>query len=485
MDAEALKLVFDIGETIAVEFKRCGNGIESDTYETVCSFLNRFGGDIYLGVQDNGEVSGVSEKVAPDLVKNFIKNVNNPNMLQPTVYLEPRIIRYKDKTIIHIHIPPSSEVHSYKKDIFDRVDDADVKVTATSQIAAMYIRKQNVYTEKKVLPYLQLEDLRLDLLPRIKQMAINNAGGKHPWKSMNDEEVLKSAGLYGKDAATGESGYNLAAAMLLGKDSIILSVAPGYRTDALLRKVNVDRYDDRLIVETNLVESYDLLMGFAEKHLWDKFYIENDTRMSLRNIIAREMLVNTLIHREMTSSYIAKFVIEKDRMFVENANRATHDGVLTPDDFEPNPKNPIIASFFRNIGLSDQLGSGVRNLFKYGKLYSGAEPKIMDGDVFRIIMPLNDGYSFDMSTRNDDKKGAIKKSDKKRAIKKSDKRLSNMDKIIDFMKEKRAYKNTEIAEMLEMNISYTRKMLKELIKEGKIETAGANRNRVYIVKRSK
>lgn len=37
-------------------------------------------------------------------------------------------------------------------------------------------------------------------------------------------------------------------------------------------------------------------------------------------------------------------MIEKDRMFVENANRATHDGVLTPDDFEPNPKNPIIAS---------------------------------------------------------------------------------------------------------------------------------------------
>lgn len=154
MDVEAMKQVFGIGETIAVEFKRCGNGIESDTYETVCSFLNRFGGDIYLGVQDNGEVNGISENAAPELVKNFIKNINNPNMLQPTVYLEPKIIKYEGKTIIRIHIPPSSEVHSYKKDIYDRVDDADVKVTATSQIAAMYIRKQNVYTEKKILPYL-------------------------------------------------------------------------------------------------------------------------------------------------------------------------------------------------------------------------------------------------------------------------------------------------------------------------------------------
>ncbi|MCP1101392.1 ATP-dependent DNA helicase RecG [Aequitasia blattaphilus] len=482
MDAKAMKQVLDVGETIAVEFKRCGNGIESDTYETVCSFLNRFGGDIYLGVKDNGEVRGVSEKVAPELVKNFIKNINNPNILQPTVYLEPKIIKYEGKTIIHIHIPPSSEVHSYKKDIYDRVDDADIKVTATSQIAALYIRKQNIYTEKKVFPYLELEDLRLDLLPRIKQMAINHAGGKHPWESMNDEDVLKSAGLYGKDAVTGKAGYNLAAAMLLGKDSMILSVAPGYRTDALLRKVNVDRYDDRLIVETNLVESYDLLMGFAEKHLWDKFYLEGDRRMSLRNIIAREMLVNTLIHREITSSYIAKFVIEKDRMFVENANRATHDGVLTPDDFEPNPKNPIIASFFRNIGLSDQLGSGVRNLFKYGKLYSGTEPKIIEGDVFRIVMPLDDEYSFDMNTKISDKKSAIKISDKKSAIKTSNKKSKNYVRILAYMKNRQAYKTKEIAEVLGIQSPQTRSLLNDLVKQGKIEALGENRNRTYKLK---
>ena len=59
--------------------------------------------------------------------------------------------------------------------------------------------------------------------------------------------------------------------MLLGRDDVIKNICPAYRTDALLRKVNVDRYDDRLIVETNLIESYELLMKFAEKHLWDKF----------------------------------------------------------------------------------------------------------------------------------------------------------------------------------------------------------------------
>lgn len=44
MDSNAIRTILEIGETIAVEFKRCGNDIENDVYETVCSFLNRFGG---------------------------------------------------------------------------------------------------------------------------------------------------------------------------------------------------------------------------------------------------------------------------------------------------------------------------------------------------------------------------------------------------------------------------------------------------------
>lgn len=209
---------------------------------------------------------------------------------------------------------PVPEVHSYKKVIYDRVDDADVKVTATGAIAQMYIRKQNIFTEKKIYPYARMSDLRLDLLPKIRMMARNNApNGKHSWTSMGDEELLKSAGLYGYDIATGESGFNLAAIMLLGRDDVILNVAPAYVTDALVRKVNVDRYDDREIIKTNLVESYDQLLEFARKHLPDKFFLEDTTRKSLRNIIVREMVGNTLMHREFTSSYTAKFVIEKDK----------------------------------------------------------------------------------------------------------------------------------------------------------------------------
>lgn len=315
MTEEKLISVLELGENTAVEFKRCGNGIESDTYETVCSFLNRFGGDIFLGVLDDGTVEGVSELAASDIIRNFIKMVNNPDIINPTVYLVPEKIMYERKCVIYIHVPPSSEVHRYKKVIYDRVDDADVRITSTSQIASMYIRKQNVFTEKKIYPYVKKEHLRLDLLSLCRRRAINKRQD-HPWKNMTDEELLKSAGLLSEDFATGEKGFNLAAVMLLGKDEVIQSICPAYKTDAILRKVNKDRYDDRVMVKTNLIESYEALMGFAKKHLWDKFYLEDSLNVSLRDNITREMLTNMLIHREFTSPYIAKFIIEEDRMYV-------------------------------------------------------------------------------------------------------------------------------------------------------------------------
>lgn len=468
MDKQKFESILQVGETIAVEFKRCGNGIENDVYESVCSFLNRFGGDIFMGVLNDSTVIGVSEKAAGDMIKNFIKVISNPIMFSPTIYLVPEIILYEGKTIIHVRVPVSAEVHSFKKEIYDRVDDSDVKVTATSQLASLYIRKQSIFTEKRIFPYVSIDDLRLDLLPRIRKMATNSIEGIHGWESMSDEELLRSAGLYGTDRATGEKGYNLAAVMLLGKDDVIRDICPAYETDALVRKINVDRYDDRETVRTNLIESYDQLMDFARKHLPDKFFLEGTERKNLRNIITREMIGNTLIHREFTSSYTAKFVIEKKRMYTENASRSAGDGVITPENMEPNPKNPIIASFFRNIGWSDRLGSGVRNLFKYSKYYSGQEPEFVEGDVFRIIVPLDEEYSFDAAKSKD-------KDDTSTFGKSSE------DILLSLVCKNPDIKTKEISEILHWTPNQVKYGVKKLKDEKKIKREGSNRDGYWLI----
>ena len=50
-EADSLELI-KIGESTTVEFKKSTIDITKDVYETVCSFSNRDGGHIFLGVKD-------------------------------------------------------------------------------------------------------------------------------------------------------------------------------------------------------------------------------------------------------------------------------------------------------------------------------------------------------------------------------------------------------------------------------------------------
>ena len=390
MDTEKFKSDLMIGETSSVEFKRCGNEVEHDVFESICAFLNRFGGDVYLGVLNDGTVVGVNAQSAAAMMKNIVNVVGNPNVFKPSPYIEVESFVWEDKTVIHVHVPISGDVHSYRGDIYDRMGEVDVKVRATAQIADLYMRKKGIYTEREVFPRLKLDDFRLDLLPLVRREAQNHLtdGKRHPWMDMDDEALFRASGLIDEDKASKETGFNLAAVLLLGKDETLMRICPQYETDALLRIVNVDRYDDRRIVRTNLLESYDELLEFSRKHLPAPFFLEEDKRLNLREIIVREMVANLLIHREFTSLDKSEFVIEHDRMYTSNPCNPMQDGRVTPENVRPRAKNPIIAGFFREIGRADRLGSGVRNLYKYSKDYGGADPIFTEGNNFVISVSL-------------------------------------------------------------------------------------------------
>lgn len=390
---KVIETLLTIGENIVIEFKRAGNGPEHDTYESICAFLNRRGGDVLLGVADDGEVLGVSPKAAPDMVRQIVNVMNDPNLWEPRIAVYPEIVVYHGKTIIRIHVPTGPDVYRFKGKCYDRVNDADVVLRGTTPIADMFIRKREIYTERRVYPFVTKSDLRLDLLPAIRNMVLSAHGPEHPWIHADDDTILRSARLLGRDPVSGKDCFNAAAILLLGNDFIVGDCFPAYKTDALLRRVNVDRYDDRLTVTSNLVTAFDELMKFGEKHLDDKFYLEGAMRVSIRSKILREMIGNTLVHREFASAFTARFIIERNRMFTENANKAINPGIITLENLKPYSKNPIIANFFHQIGRADELGSGVRNLYRYVQLYSGSTPAFDEEDVFRLVVPLNDGHS--------------------------------------------------------------------------------------------
>jgi ATP-dependent DNA helicase RecG len=392
MNKVAIDRLRELGEGTTIEFKRGGQGARDDAFESYCAFLNRDGGELLLGVENDGTVIGLPPNSVHDMVKNLISGMNDPNLLNPPFCVLPEIVDYDDKKIIRLNVPHSSDVHRFRGICYDRIDETDIKVTSSDQIAQMYIRKRNIYTEQTLYPDVMLDDLRLDLIPRVKKLACAFRPD-HPWKELDDIDLLRSAKLNVYDTTKNAFCFNAAAILLLGKDEIIERYFPAYKTDALLQRVNEDRYDDRLTVITNLIESYDKLIAFGQKWLPDKFYLEDGATVSLRDKILRETVGNLLIHREYTSSRPGRLIIKSDTMIADNANKALQPGHITLQNLCPRPKNPVIAKFFQAIGRADDLGSGVRNLYKYVRLYSGKDPIFDEEDVFTLTIPLDDNHN--------------------------------------------------------------------------------------------
>ena len=397
MTTEGIEKLLAKGEGLEVEFKECYFELSKSTFETICAFLNRHGGHLLLGIKNDGTVEGVLESEAAKMVNEIVTNANSLPKLSPQFYFSPRIIDIKEKKIIYLYVPESSQVHRTAGKIFDRnATDGDVDITNNQhQVTQLFLRKQQTYSENRIYPAVRLVDFRKDLLQRVRTMA-GNQRANHPWTRMTDAELLQSAGLYQKDYGTGQEGYTMAGVLLLGKDEVIQSILPHYKTDAILRVENVDRYDDRDDVRTNLIESYDRLMAFIAKHLPDKFYQEGNQRINLRDRIFREVVANLLIHREFTNAFPAKLVIEKLQLATENWNKPHGSGLINPALFSPFPKNPVIAKFFKEIGWVEELGSGVRNTFKYVSEYSGGKnPVFEEEDVFKCYIPLDAALGID------------------------------------------------------------------------------------------
>ena len=467
MTKEMILDLISQGEGVTVEFKECKNEIAAEVYPTVCSFSNRFGGHILMGVNDNGEIVGINPNHIKDMRKNFSTALNNPQKISPTLYLSADEFEIDGKIILYVYVPCSSQVHTCNRITYDRIEDADINISnSTNRMAELYLRKQAEFTEKKMFPYLSIDELDMSLMSRVRNL-VKSKDPNHPWIQMDDMGIFMSAGLYERDFVSGNEGFNLAAVLLFGKDDTIKPCLPAYKTDAIYRFETVDRYDDRDDVRTNLIDSFDRLTDFICRHIDDKFVLEGTQRISIKSIIAREIVSNILMHREYMNPFPAKIVIEKDRILSENANKTYHHGQIKADNFSPYPKNPIIANFFNNIGRADELGSGVRNLYKYTKLYSNSEPLLIEDDIFRIEIPLIDISKNKTEPINADKPPI---------------NVDNREKIIlHYLQENGSISNKDACKLIGLKATAVKAIFTKMVNAGLISPVGEKKSRRYIL----
>lgn len=349
MTMDEIRQMISGGEKIDIEFKESSDGLTKDIYDTVCAFNNRIGGHIFLGVRDDGAIVGVNRESVEKIIKEFTTSINNPMKTYPSLYLVPEVYEIDEKVIVYIRVPEGNQVCRHNGKIWDRSYEGDINITNFSeQVYKLYARKHGSYFVNKVYPNFTMDFLDEDTIKRARKMAIAR-NDQHAWTSMTDEELLRSANLIMTDSETMKEGLTLDDILLFGKENTILSVLPQHKTDALFRVVNLDRYDDREVVTSNLIDSYFELMEFGRKHINDLYTMEGMVNVNARDKILREIISNTLAHRDYSSGVPARLIIEEDKIVVINSNMAHGMGVLDVEKFEPYPKNPTISKYLEKL----------------------------------------------------------------------------------------------------------------------------------------
>lgn len=391
MTDSELHQIIELGESTTVEFKDATKGVPLSFYETAVSLSNTDGGMVLLGVDDEGQFIGLSVEACNKMSKDIVTTLNSADCVSPVIYVQPFIVSFSEGSVVVCQFPASSQVHQYKGDIYIREYESDIRITDNQQrVSDLYLRKRNFFTESTIFPYLEMADLDERLFNKARAL-IHGYRSDHPWLTLSNEELLRSSSLYIKDFHNGQQGLTLAAALVFGKDTTIQSLLPAYKVEAMVRINNKDRWDDRILppLRTNLIDTYSELKNFINRHLPEKFYLEGDQRVDLRDKIFREVIANAIVHREYMSAHATEMIITDSEVVITNPNKPLFHGFINKNNFTPYPKNPNLRKFFTAFGWTEEIGSGVRNTSNYVPLYSdGALPSFEEKEIFVAKIPL-------------------------------------------------------------------------------------------------
>jgi ATP-dependent DNA helicase RecG len=184
-----------------------------------------------------------------------------------------------------------------------------------------------------------------------------------------------------------------------------------------------------------------------------------DQRVSLREKIFREIIANMLIHREYTNAFPSSFIIYNDRVETKNANKPHVFGQLYPDTFQPFPKNPRLAQLFTQMGRSEELGTGLRNVYKFSQAYSGSNDIVFrEENIFHVIIPIFNKTSPKIINRD------------------TDRDTDRGQKIMDLIKKDAKITVIQMADNLSTSRSTILREIKKLKEKGKLKRIGKEKD---------
>ncbi len=414
-------------ETKTVEFKEM---ITNSFLKTVSAFSNYNGGDIFFGIDDDGNVKGLQDVKQSCLdIENKINDNISP---QPDYTIEVQ----SDNTI---RLTVKAGVHKpylYKSKAYKRNDTATIEVD-TLEFSRLILEGKNIRFEE--LPcreqVLTFELLYKKLKESIKIDTFN-------------QDTLKTLNLY-----SNENGYNNAAGLLADKNYF-----PGI--DIVKFGENISIIQKRSTFENvSILEVYDRTMQVF-KDYYQYEVIQGAERKKIEKIpeeAFREAIANALIHRAWDVEAQIRVLMFDDRLEVISPG-GLPSGISEPEYLSGRIsvlRNRNLANVFYRLGFVEIFGTGITRI---KQLYEDSIRKPdfeVTENTIKIILPV---FEENLNLTEDE-----------RAV------YSILSRTL-------LKPIGEIAPYLPFGKSKTTQLLKKLCQKGVIVVEGKGRGTKYIIK---
>lgn len=464
-----LKKLLQQGENLMVEFKSDIKSLsDRELVAAVVALANTEGGELFLGVEDNGAVTGLhANHVNLGGMTALIANKTNPAI---AVRVEPVMIQ--GRQVARITVPKSRQLVSTSEGLLQR---RRLKLDGTPEAVPFYphefIQRQSSMglVDPSAMPLL---DVALDQLDPLQRLRIRNAikkhGGEQPLLTLSDEELDGALGLFA--TTDGSRHPTVAGLLLLGTEHLLRQHLPAYEVAfQVLRgtEVRVNEFYRKPLLETFEDVELQFKPWVVEEELDVGLFrvpIPNYDRLAFR-----EAFVNALVHRDFSRLGAVHVKLDDSGLNISSPGGfiegVTLDNLLVAP---PQSRNPLLADIIKRIGLAERTGRGIDRIYEGMLRYGRPAPDYTRSNAYLVnlflINTAADRQFLQMVVEQHDKLGE-----------------PIVDSLIALiqLRDERRLTTRDLVPVLQKSESEVRTVLEKLFEAGLIEAHGGGRGRSY------
>lgn len=460
-------------ESIIVEFKsdRKGGYSDKDLVEAIVGMANTDGGELYLGVEDNGEITGLAKKHQDEtgLAAMVMNNI------VPPLFVGAEIINEEEKNAMKISIPKSRAIVATLQGKMLR---RRLKSNGEPETVPMY--PYEITTRLSDLSLLDfsfqtinnatLDDFDSNEIVRLRNL-IKRSNGDTTLLDLDDEELEKALCLVRED--NGVVIPTVTGLLLLGKEDKLKEYIPTAKSVfQVLEGTNVrknEEFSKPLLAVLELIET-NFNAWNPEHEIEDGLLRMNAPEFSQKAF--REALVNAFCHRDYTMLGSVRVAIDDDGLIISNPGGfiegVTIENLLT---VEPHGRNKTLADALKRIGLAEKTGRGIDRIFEGSILFGRPWPDYSESTntmVKLFIQRAKPDFAF-----------AKMISDEQNRIGK----LMSINSllILSCISTERRITLKRIMELTHISEYKAKSTVEKLVETGLVEASGHNKNRFYLL----